>query len=63
MILNCIETVAWPAVVAFTVQGILKRCVGTTCVLSWVLIPLAVALRYVIGYSSILLLPSWTMSL
>jgi hypothetical protein len=49
MILSCIEVVAWPAVVAFTVQGIIKRCVGTTCILSWVLVPLAVAIRYVLS--------------
>jgi len=47
MILNCIEAIAWPAVAAFTVQGMLKQCEGTTCLLSWVIIPLAVALRYV----------------
>lgn len=47
MILNCIEAVAWPAVVAFTVQGILKKCTGTTCVLSWIIVPLAVTMRFV----------------
>lgn len=47
MILNCIEAVAWPAVVAFTVQGILKKCTGTTCILSWIIVPLAVVMRYV----------------
>lgn len=49
MILSCIEVVAWPAVAAFTVQGIIKGCTGTTCILSWVIVPLAVALRYVLS--------------
>ncbi|PVH70416.1 hypothetical protein DL98DRAFT_577881 [Cadophora sp. DSE1049] len=59
MILNCIETVAWPAVVAFTVQGIVKRCVGTTCVLSWVLVPLAVVLSLVSTLAAFISIGDW----
>lgn len=55
MILSCIEVVAWPAVVAFTVQGIIKKCVGTTCILSWVIVPLAVTIRYVLPLQFVLL--------
>ncbi|CAL3970279.1 unnamed protein product [Diplocarpon coronariae] len=42
MILAIIDGISWPAVVAFTVQGVMKKCDGTTCTLSWIIIPLGV---------------------
>ncbi|KAH6711514.1 hypothetical protein BKA61DRAFT_577962 [Leptodontidium sp. MPI-SDFR-AT-0119] len=59
MILNCIEAVAWPAVVAFTVQGILKKCTGTTCVLSWIIVPLAVTMSMVSALAAFISIGDW----
>ncbi|KFZ24856.1 hypothetical protein V502_00657 [Pseudogymnoascus sp. VKM F-4520 (FW-2644)] len=59
MILSCIEVVAWPAVVAFTVKGIIKRCVGTTCILSWVLVPLAVAMSLLSTIGAYIAVGDW----
>ncbi|KFY04539.1 hypothetical protein V491_09322 [Pseudogymnoascus sp. VKM F-3775] len=59
MILSCIEVVAWPAVVAFTVQGIIQKCVGTTCILSWVLVPLAVAMSLVSTIGAYIAMGDW----
>ncbi|PVH76378.1 hypothetical protein DL98DRAFT_574418 [Cadophora sp. DSE1049] len=59
MILNCIEAVAWPAVVAFTVQGILKKCTGTTCILSWIIVPLAVVMSMVSALAAFISIGDW----
>ncbi|KAH7391326.1 hypothetical protein BKA64DRAFT_756372 [Cadophora sp. MPI-SDFR-AT-0126] len=59
LVLNCIEAVAWPAVVAFTVQGILKKCTGTTCILSWIIVPLAVVMSMVSALAAYLSVGDW----
>ncbi|KAH7319240.1 hypothetical protein BKA65DRAFT_569531 [Rhexocercosporidium sp. MPI-PUGE-AT-0058] len=59
MVLNCIEAVAWPAAVAFTVQGILKKCTGTTCILSWIIVPLAVVLSVVSALAAFMSIGDW----
>jgi len=59
LILNCIEAVAWPAVVAFTVQGILKKCTGTTCILSWIIVPLAVVMSILSALAAFISIGDW----
>lgn len=45
-ILNCLEIVFWAAVAFLVVQANLSRCVGIYCTLSWVVVVLAIILRY-----------------
>ncbi|KAH6986914.1 hypothetical protein EDB80DRAFT_589804 [Ilyonectria destructans] len=45
-ILNALEIVFWGAVVYLTIQANTKYCVGTTCVLGWAIVGLAITLRY-----------------
>ncbi|KAK0118073.1 hypothetical protein ONS95_012381 [Cadophora gregata] len=59
MVLNLIEAVAWPAVVAFTVQGILKKCTGTNCILSWIIVPLAVVMSLVSALAAFISIGDW----
>lgn len=47
LILNCIESVGWPAAIGVTVYGIMQFCIGITCTLSYVMIVLAAFLSYV----------------
>lgn len=47
LILNCIESVGWPAAVGVTIYGIMQFCIGVSCTLSYVMIVLAVFLSYV----------------
>lgn len=46
MILNFFEVVFWAAVAFLTVQYNLQFCVGTNCMLSWVVMGIAAQLRY-----------------
>ena len=46
-ILNIIETLAWPAACGVTVYGIMQFCIGISCTLSWVMVPLTAILAYV----------------
>ncbi|KFY25618.1 hypothetical protein V493_04561 [Pseudogymnoascus sp. VKM F-4281 (FW-2241)] len=52
MILNIIETVAWPAAAGVTVYGIMQFCIGIGCTLSYVMIGLAAVLTFVSGFSA-----------
>ncbi|KAM5366224.1 hypothetical protein ACJZ2D_010652 [Fusarium nematophilum] len=46
-ILNALEVVFWGAVAFLMIQANTKFCQGTNCVLSWVIVALAVILKYV----------------
>ncbi|KAF2179569.1 hypothetical protein K469DRAFT_542703, partial [Zopfia rhizophila CBS 207.26] len=46
-ILNVIEQVAWGAVAFLGIQANMKSCSGTGCVLSWVVVVLAIILSMV----------------
>jgi hypothetical protein len=46
-IINLLEVVFWVAVAALNVQSNLKRCQGTTCALSWVVVVMAGIIQYV----------------
>ncbi|KFY69250.1 hypothetical protein V496_00384 [Pseudogymnoascus sp. VKM F-4515 (FW-2607)] len=52
MILNYIETIAWPAAAGVTVYGIMQFCIGIGCTLSYVMIGLAVVLTFISGFSA-----------
>ncbi|KUJ09828.1 uncharacterized protein LY89DRAFT_597421 [Mollisia scopiformis] len=53
MILNCMEIVFWAAVVFLMIQANLKFCVGTNCILSWVVTGVAGTLSTVAAYTAI----------
>jgi hypothetical protein len=40
-IINLLETVFWVAVAGLNAQSNMKRCQGTTCALSWIVVVLA----------------------
>jgi hypothetical protein len=52
MILNSLEVVFWAAVVFMIIQANLKFCVGTSCIVSWVVCVLGGILRYVLNFLS-----------
>lgn len=47
MIISCLEIVFWGAVAFLVFQGNLKKCVGVTCYLSWVVVGIAVVIKCV----------------
>lgn len=47
MILNCLEVAFWGAVAFLTLQANIKQCDGTSCTLGWIVVVLAVILKYV----------------
>ena len=48
MIISCLEIVFWGAVAFLVFQGNLKKCVGVTCYLSWVVVGIAVVIKCVL---------------
>jgi hypothetical protein len=46
-ILNALDVVFWAAVTFLIMQANLARCVGVGCKLSWVVMGLSIALRFV----------------
>ena len=51
-ILNAIEIVTWAAVAFMVIQANTRYCVGTNCILAWIIVVLAIIQRYV-GMSSL----------
>ncbi|RDW60591.1 hypothetical protein BP6252_11974 [Coleophoma cylindrospora] len=46
-ILNIIDIVSWAAVAYLGIQSNMKRCVGTSCLLSWIVVILAIILSII----------------
>jgi hypothetical protein len=47
VILSCLEVVFWGAVAFLVMQANLKMCTGVSCVLSWIVVGIAVVIKYV----------------
>lgn len=52
VIISCLEIVFWGAVAFLVFQGNLSRCEGITCYLSWVVVGIAVVVKYVFIFTS-----------
>jgi hypothetical protein len=48
-ILNSLEIVFWGAVCFLMIQANIQRCSGTSCILSWIIVVLAVFMRYALA--------------
>ena len=46
-IINLLEVVFWVAVAGLSAQSNFKKCQGTTCALSWVVVVIAGIIQYV----------------
>ena len=44
-ILNAIEIVTWAAVAFMVIQANTRYCVGTNCILAWIVVVLAIVMR------------------
>ncbi|KAK0378813.1 hypothetical protein CLIM01_03860 [Colletotrichum limetticola] len=52
-ILNGLEPVFWGAVVFMSIQGNIQRCVGTSCILSWVIVGCGIFLNLLAAYTAV----------
>lgn len=62
VIISCLEIVFWGAVAFLVFQGNLSRCEGVTCYLSWVVVGIAVVIKYVFLLSHSLIVAMLTSS-
>lgn len=46
-ILNCMEIVFWAAVAYLLIQSNMQSCTGLGCTLAWVIVVMAIILRFV----------------
>ncbi|KAM0323123.1 hypothetical protein ACHAQA_008973 [Verticillium albo-atrum] len=53
-ILNCLEIVFWGAVIFLVMQGNLQVCVGTGCILSWIVFGLAIVICILCTYVAVI---------
>ncbi|KAN0098319.1 hypothetical protein V8E51_013982 [Hyaloscypha variabilis] len=59
MILNSLEVLFWAAVVFMMIQAVVKFCVGTSCILSWVVCVLGGILSAVAAWTAVVSIMDW----
>ncbi|KAF2798791.1 hypothetical protein K505DRAFT_371434 [Melanomma pulvis-pyrius CBS 109.77] len=58
-IINAMEVIFWVAVAGLNVQSNMKRCRGTTCALSWVVVVIAGVIHFFSGWMAAICWCDW----